>query len=117
MSYERASQHVFFGVSALIFAASAAATDIGFAFMSEMGGMSMPCGWTKVMKGMLMPGRSGAGAEAKAVSPSRAGIRRQHTVAGRGLAAAGKVMCLPRGELERTGDQHGRADCDRNGAR
>lgn len=64
MSYERASQHVFFGVSALIFAASAAATIIGCASMSEMGGMSMPGGWTMSMMWMLMPGQTWPGAAA-----------------------------------------------------
>jgi hypothetical protein len=42
-------------------------------------------------------------AEAQAVSPGRAGVRRQRTAAPRYLPAAGKVMCLPRGELARAG--------------
>src|SRR5216117_1345970 len=39
-------------------------------------------------------------AEAQAVSPGRAGVRGQRTAAPRCLPAVGKVMCLPRGELE-----------------
>jgi hypothetical protein len=56
-------------------------------------------------------------AEAQAVSPGRAGVRRQCAAAPRCLPAAGKVMCLPRGELERAGDQDDHTDRDRNGAR
>jgi hypothetical protein len=35
----------------------------------------------------------------------------------RRLPAAGKVMCLPRGELERASDQDDYTDHDRNGTR
>jgi hypothetical protein len=56
-------------------------------------------------------------AEAQAVSPCRAGVRRQRTAAPRCLPAEGKVMCLPRGELERAGDQDDHTGRDRNGAR
>jgi hypothetical protein len=56
-------------------------------------------------------------AEAQAMSPSRAGGRRQRTAAPWCLPAAGKVMCLPRGELERAGDHDDHTDCDRNSTR
>jgi len=46
MASERASQQAFFGVSALLFAASAAVTIVWCASMSAMGEMPMPGGWT-----------------------------------------------------------------------
>jgi hypothetical protein len=49
MNSERASPRAFFGVSALLFAASAAATIVRCASMSAMGGMPMPGGWTMSM--------------------------------------------------------------------
>jgi len=58
----RASQHVFLGVSALLFAASAAATIVWSAAMSGMGAMSMPGGWTMSMAWMRMPGQTWPGA-------------------------------------------------------
>jgi predicted metal-binding membrane protein len=61
---ERASQHVFFGVSALLFAASAAATTVFCASMAAMGEMSMPGGWTMSMAWMRMPGQTWPGAAA-----------------------------------------------------
>jgi predicted metal-binding membrane protein len=57
------SERAFFGVSALLFAASAAATIWG-ASMSAMGGMPMPGGWTMSMAWMLMPGQTWPGAAA-----------------------------------------------------
>ena len=45
MVSERASQRAFFGVSALLFAASAAVTTVWCASMSAMGEMPMPGGW------------------------------------------------------------------------
>ena len=59
MASERASQQAFFGVSALLFAASAAVTIIWCASMSAMGEMPMPGGWTMSMAWMRMPGRRG----------------------------------------------------------
>ena len=56
MASERASQHAFFGISALLFAASAAATIVWCASMSAMGGMPMPGGWTMSM--VWMPGQT-----------------------------------------------------------
>ena len=56
MSPERASQQAFFGVSALLFAASAAVTIVWCASMSAMGEMPMPGGWTMSMAWMRMPG-------------------------------------------------------------
>lgn len=64
MSFERASQQVFFGVSAVLFAASAAVTITWCASMSAMGGMAMPGGWTMSMAWMRMPGQTWPGAVA-----------------------------------------------------
>jgi predicted metal-binding membrane protein len=64
MVSERASQRAFFGVSALLFAASAAVTVLGCASMSAMGQMPMPGGWTMSMAWMRMPGQTWAGAAA-----------------------------------------------------
>jgi predicted metal-binding membrane protein len=58
-----ASQRAFFGVSALLFAASAAATIVWCAPMSAMG-MPMPGGWTMSMAWMRMPGQTWPGAAA-----------------------------------------------------
>ena len=58
------SQRTFAGVSALLFAASAAATIVWCESMSAMGGMSMPGGWTMSMAWMRMPGQSWPGAAA-----------------------------------------------------
>jgi predicted metal-binding membrane protein len=56
---ERTSERAFLGVSALLFAASAAVTIVWCASMSAMGGMPMPGGWTMSMAWMRMPGRRG----------------------------------------------------------
>ena len=64
MITERASQHTFFGVSALLFVASAAVTTLWCASMSAMGGMPMPGGWTMSMAWMRMPGQTWPGAAA-----------------------------------------------------
>ena len=64
MFTERASQRVFLGVSALLFAASAAVTIAWCESMSAMGGMSMPGGWTMSMAWMRMPGQTWPGAAA-----------------------------------------------------
>jgi predicted metal-binding membrane protein len=64
MVSERTSQRAFFGVSALLFAASAAVTIVGCASMSAMGEMSMPGGWTMSMAWMRMPGQAWPGAAA-----------------------------------------------------
>ena len=58
----RAPQHVFLGVSALLFAASAAATIVWSTAMSGMGAMPMPGGWTMSMAWMRMPGQTWSGA-------------------------------------------------------
>jgi predicted metal-binding membrane protein len=62
MASERASQRTFFGVSALLFAASAAVTIVGCACMSATGEMQMPGGRT--MAWMRMPGQTWLGAAA-----------------------------------------------------
>ena len=64
MVSERASQRAYFGVSALLFAASAAVTIVSGASMSAMGEMQMPGGWTMSMAWMLMPGQTWPGAAA-----------------------------------------------------
>ena len=64
MTSERASQYAFLGVSALLFAASAAVTIVWCASMSTMGGMPMPGGWTMPMAWMRMPGQTWPGAAA-----------------------------------------------------
>ena len=64
MASERVSERAFFGVSTLLFAASAAATIVWCASMSAMGGMPMPGGWTMSMAWMRMPGQTWAGAAA-----------------------------------------------------
>jgi predicted metal-binding membrane protein len=51
----RASQHAFFGVSALLFAVSTAVTVAWCTSMSSMNGMAMPGGWTMSMAWMRMP--------------------------------------------------------------
>jgi predicted metal-binding membrane protein len=64
MVSERASQHVFFGVSALLFAASAAVTIVWCASMSAMCQMPMQGGWTMSMAWLRMPGQTWPGAAA-----------------------------------------------------
>src|SRR6202035_3337964 len=64
MVSERVSQYTFFGVSALLFAASAAVTIVWCASMSAMGEMPMPGGWTMSMAWMRMPGQTWSGAAA-----------------------------------------------------
>ena len=64
MASERASQQAFFGIPALLFAASAAVTIVWCASMSAMGEMPMPGGWAMSMAWMLMPGQTWAGAAA-----------------------------------------------------
>src|SRR5262245_17024086 len=54
MEFIRLSGHAFFVISALLFAASAAATIVCCASMSAMGEMPMPGGWTMSMAWMPM---------------------------------------------------------------
>jgi predicted metal-binding membrane protein len=61
---QRSSQRAFFGVSALLFAASTAVTIAWCASMSAMGGMAMPGGWTMSMAWMRMPGQTWPGVAA-----------------------------------------------------
>jgi len=56
-----ARKQVFFGVSALLFAASATLTTTWAASMSAMGEMTMPGGWTMSMTWMRMPGQTWPG--------------------------------------------------------
>ena len=64
MLSERASQQTFFGVSALLFAASAVLTTAWCGSMSATGEMPMPGGWTMLMAWMRMPGQTRPGAAA-----------------------------------------------------
>jgi predicted metal-binding membrane protein len=64
MASERASQQASFGVSALLFAVSAAVTIVWCASMSAMGEMPMPGGWTMSMAWMRMPQQTWPGAAA-----------------------------------------------------
>jgi predicted metal-binding membrane protein len=61
---ERVSQRAFFGIAALLFAASTAVTILWCGSMSAMGGMPMPGGWTMSMAWMRMPGQTWPGAAA-----------------------------------------------------
>jgi predicted metal-binding membrane protein len=64
MVSERASQGVFFGVSALLFVASTAVTIVWCTSMSGMGEMPMPGGWKMSMTWMRMPEEAWPGATA-----------------------------------------------------
>ena len=64
MVSERTSRLVFFGVSALLFAASVAVTIVWSASMSAMDAMPMPDGWTMSMVWMRVPGQTWLGAAA-----------------------------------------------------
>ncbi len=68
MVSERLSQQAFFGVSALIFAASTTVTIVWSMAMSAMGGMLMPGGWTMSMTWMRMPGQTWPDAAASFLS-------------------------------------------------
>lgn len=60
----RVSQRAFFGVSALLFAVSAAVTVVGAASMSAMGEMPMPGGWAMSTAWMRMCGQTWPGVAA-----------------------------------------------------
>lgn len=62
MASERVSERGFIGVSALVFAASAALTIVWSASMSAMGKMPMPGEWTMSMAWVRMPGQTWPGA-------------------------------------------------------
>ena len=64
MASERASQQALLGISALLFAASAAVTIVRCASMAAMGEMSMPGGWALSMAWMPMPGQTWSGVAA-----------------------------------------------------
>jgi predicted metal-binding membrane protein len=63
MTSQRVSQHVFLGISGLVFSASAAVTIHWCSSMSAMQ-MPMPGGWTMSMAWMRMPGQTWFGAAA-----------------------------------------------------
>ena len=67
VTFERTSQQGFFGVSALLFAASAALTAVWCGSMSAMRAMPMPGGWTMSMAWMRMPGQTWVDAAASFV--------------------------------------------------
>jgi predicted metal-binding membrane protein len=58
MISEQVSHRTFFGISALLFAASTAVTIVWCGSMSVTGEMPMPGGWTMSMTWMLMPGQT-----------------------------------------------------------
>ena len=62
VALDRATGRVFFAVSALLFAGSAALTAVWSTSMSAMGGMTMPGGWTMSMAWMRMPEQNWLGA-------------------------------------------------------
>ena len=64
MASERTSHRAFVGVSALLFATSAALTIVWCASMSRMSGMPMPGGWTMSMAWMRMPEQTWPGSAA-----------------------------------------------------
>jgi len=101
------SERVFFGVFALLFAASAAATIVWCASMSAMRGMPMPGGWTMSMAWMRMPGQTWPGVAASftgmwivmmvammlpSLTPMLSRYRR--AVASRGAAQPGQLTVL-----------------------
>src|SRR6185436_5751056 len=121
MDSDRASRQAFLGVSALLFAASAAVTIFWCASMSAMGGMPMPGGWTMSMAWMRMPGQTWTSAAASFVGmwvvmmvammlPSLVPmLRRYRRAAGRGEAprvadCAGEHRLLLRLDGGRAGD-------------
>lgn len=61
VSQNPVGQLAFFGLSALVFAASALVTIVWCASMSTMGEMSMPGGWSMSMAWMRMPGQTWLG--------------------------------------------------------
>src|SRR4051812_27625856 len=61
---DQTSRQAFFGISALLFAASTAGTIVWCTSMSAMPEMPMPGGWTMSMAWMRMPGQTWAGAAA-----------------------------------------------------
>jgi predicted metal-binding membrane protein len=67
MTSERPSQQAFLGVSALLFAVSAALTTGWCLSMPAMGEMPMPGGWAMSMAWMRMPGQTWPGAAASFV--------------------------------------------------
>ena len=64
ISRRASSEQAFLGVSALLFAGSAALTIVWSASMSAMGEMPMPGGWTMSMAWMRMPGQTWLGVAA-----------------------------------------------------
>ncbi len=101
------SERAFFGVSALLFAASAAVTIGWCASMSAMGEMPVPGGWTMSMAWMRMPGQTWPGAAASFLSmwvammvammlPSLVPMlwRYRQAVARKGAARLGRLTAL-----------------------
>src|SRR6185437_8726388 len=62
VAFEQTSEKTFLGISALLFAGSAAVTIAWCGSMSAMGGMPMPGGWTMSMTWMSMSGQTWLGA-------------------------------------------------------
>ncbi len=112
MVSERASQRAFFGVSALLFGASAAVTIFWCASMSAMGEMPMPGGWTMSMAWMRMPGQTWPGAAASflgmwvvmmvAMMLALAAIEMQQPALARAVPIAVGMVVLIAGSLQLT---------------
>jgi predicted metal-binding membrane protein len=64
---DQGSHRTFFGISTLLFVASAALTIVWCRSMSAMGEMRMPGGWTMSMAWMRMPGQTWLGVAASFV--------------------------------------------------
>jgi predicted metal-binding membrane protein len=110
----RASQRAFLGVSALLFAVSAAVTIVWCASMAAMGGMPMPGGWTMSMAWMRMPGQTWPGAAAAFLGmwtvmmvammlPSLVPMRRYRQAIGQAVGGTGETRLGPLTALVGTG--------------
>jgi hypothetical protein len=93
MASEQTSKRAFFGVSALLFAISAAVTIVWCASMSAMGEMPMPGGWTMSMAWMRMPGHTWRGAAASFLGMWKSSVSHRPGSASReppGLSSSGQ---------------------------
>src|SRR5205807_1239803 len=104
MVTERASQlsqRAFFGVSAVLFPASAAVTIVWCASMSAMGEMPMPGGWTVFGMAAFLPG------------VALAAIEMQQPALARAVPIAVGVVVLIAGSLQLTAWKARHLDCCR----
>ena len=96
MASDRASQHAFFGVSAVFFAGSAAVAIIWCTSMSAMGGMPMPGGWTNFFVWTVV------GMAAFPLGLALAAIEMQQPALARAVPMAVGVVVLIAGALQLT---------------